>query len=256
MPRDSEAIVEFRGVSKSYVLHGPALGLKHTLLHLPSVLREARSRPTFLALDGVDFTVERGESFGIYGPNGSGKSTLLGLAAGVLRPTRGEVVVRGRVCPLLETGAGFHGDLTGRENALLNGMILGLSRREALAQLPGIRAFADIGSYFDEPIRTYSAGMTARLGFGVAVHTAPDLLLIDEVLAVGDEAFQARCMERLDELRRAGTTLLIVSHERERLARFCDRVLRLARGRVEQLAPPAEVWAPAPGVPAHAEAGG
>jgi hypothetical protein len=147
----------FRGVSKSYVLHGPALGLKHTLLHLPSVLREARSHPTFLALDGVDFTVGRGECFGIHGPNGSGKSTLLGLAAGVLRPTRGEVVVRRPRLPAARDGAGFHGDLTGRENALLNGMILGLSRREALAQLPGIRAFADIGSYFDEPIRTYSA---------------------------------------------------------------------------------------------------
>jgi lipopolysaccharide transport system ATP-binding protein len=245
LPKASEPVVEFRGVSKSYVLHGPPLGIKHTLLHLPRVLREARSRPTFLALDGVEFSVERGETFGVFGPNGSGKSTLLALAAGALRPTRGQVVVRGRICPLLEVGAGFHGDLTGRENALLNGMILGLSRRQALDRLPGIVAFADIGSFFDEPLRTYSAGMIARLGFGVAVHTEPDLLLVDEVLAVGDEAFQVRCMERIGELRRQGTTLLIVSHERRLLASHCDRVLRLGGGRVQALGRAEDVLGPA-----------
>jgi len=238
-------VVEFRGVSKSYVLHGPPLGIKHTLLHLPAVLREARSRPVFMALDGADFTVERGECFGVLGPNGSGKSTLLALAAGALRPTRGEVIVRGHVCPLLETGAGFHGDLTGRENALLNGMILGLSRRQVRERLEGIRAFADIGSFFDEPLRTYSAGMVARLGFGVAVHTDPDLLLVDEVLAVGDEAFQERCLEHIDALRRRGTTMLIVSHDRRLLARHCDRVLQLRAGRIEALAPPDPSWLPA-----------
>jgi lipopolysaccharide transport system ATP-binding protein len=241
----SKPVVEFRGVSKSYVLHGPPLGIKHTLLHLPSLLREARSRPAFLALEGISFTVARGESFGIIGPNGSGKSTLLALAAGALSPTRGQVVVRGRVCPLLAVGAGFHGDLTGRENALLNGMILGLSRRQARDRLPAIRAFADIGSFFDEPIRTYSAGMVARLGFGVAVHTDPDLLLVDEVLAVGDEAFQARCMERIEALRRRGTTLLIVSHQREHVARFCDRVLQLRGGRIESIGR-ADALAPEP----------
>ena len=244
MPRASDPIVEFRGVSKSYVLHGPPLGLKHTLLHLKAVVREARSRPAFTALDGIDFTVERGECFGVFGPNGSGKSTLLALAAGALRPTRGEVIVRGHVCPLLETGAGFHGDLTGRENALLNGMILGLSRRQARERLEGIRAFADIGSFFDEPLRTWSAGRVARLGFGVAVHTEPDVLLVDEVLAVGDEAFQERCLHHIDALRRRGTTLLIVSHDSRLLARHCNRVLRLRGGKVEALGPPDEAWHP------------
>ncbi|HZJ73045.1 MAG TPA: ATP-binding cassette domain-containing protein, partial [Planctomycetota bacterium] len=186
---------------------------------------------------------------------GSGKSTLLALAAGALRATRGRVVVRGRVCPLLATGAGFHGDLTGRENAVLNGMILGLSRREARERLEGIRAFADIGSFFDEPLRIYSAGMIARLGFGVAVHTDPDVLLVDEVLSVGDEAFQARCMERLGELRRRGTTLLIVSHQRQHLARYCDRLLQLRSGRIQALGPAAEVLAATAAMPGATAAG-
>ena len=255
MPKASEPVVEFRGVSKSYLLHGQPLGIKHTLLHLPRVLQEARSRPSFQALDGVDFAVQRGEAFGVFGPNGSGKSTLLALAAGALRPTRGQVVVRGRVCPLLATGAGFHGDLTGRENAVLNGMILGLSRREAKDRLPRIQAFADIGSFFDEPIRIYSAGMVARLGFGVAMHTDPDVLLVDEVLSVGDEVFQARCMERMAELRRGGTTLLIVSHQRQHLSRYCDRLLQLKSGRIQALGPTADVLKatalpPSPAAPA------
>lgn len=235
MPKPSEPAVEFRAVSRRFTLRGPPVGFKHALLHLPAVLRQARARPQHVALDALSFRVAPGEGLGILGPNGSGKSTLLALAAGVLRPSSGEVVVRGRTCPLLALGAGFHGDLTGRENAVLNAMILGLSRREALARLPRVEEFAGVGAFLDEPLRTWSSGMVARLGFAVAVHTDPGILLVDEVLAVGDAAFQARCLERLAELRRAGATLLLVSHDRGTLARHCDRILHLQAGRLAGL---------------------
>lgn len=243
MPKPSETAVEFRAVTRRFALRGPPAGFKHALLNLPAVLRQARARPQHLALDQVSFRVEAGEGCGIFGPNGSGKSTLLALAAGVLRPSSGQVLVRGRACPLLALGAGFHGDLTGRENAVLNGMILGLSRREARARLPQVEEFAGVGAFLDEPLRTWSSGMVARLGFAVAVHTDPEILLVDEVLAVGDAAFQARCLDRLAALRRAGTTLLLVGHDRATLARHCDRILHLQAGRLAGVevtgAPPA-----------------
>jgi lipopolysaccharide transport system ATP-binding protein len=218
-------------------------GLKHALLHLPQVLRERRNRSTFTALDGVSFDVRRGECFGIIGKNGSGKSTTLGLMAGVLRPTSGAIRVDGRVSPLLELGAGFHPELSGQENLLLNGVLLGLTRREVLSKREAIVAFSELGDFIHRPLRTYSSGMIARLGFSVVVHLSPEILLIDEVLAVGDEGFQGKCMRKMAEFRVSGTTMVFVSHNLAAVESICDRVALLEAGRLAALGPPKDVIA-------------
>jgi lipopolysaccharide transport system ATP-binding protein len=185
-----------------------------------------------MALNDVSFEVGRGESCGVIGSNGSGKSTTLALIAGVLRAQSGRVDVRGRVCPLLELGAGFHPELTGRENILLNGILLGLTRREVLARMDEIIAFTELESFLDQPLRTYSSGMYARLGFSVAVHMDPDILLIDELLAVGDLRFQAKCREKLEEFKRRRVTIVLVSHSLSEVWGFCERVIWLKDGTV------------------------
>ena len=184
-----------------------------------------------MALDDVSFEIKKGETVGIVGPNGSGKSTTLALIAGVLRPQAGRVDVLGRVCPLLELGAGFHPDLTGRENIVLNGVLLGLTRREVLAKMDGIIAFSELESFLDQPVRTYSTGMIARLGFSVAVHLNPEILLIDEILSVGDLHFQAKCRGKLDEFKKQEVTIVLVSHSVGEVRRLCDRVIWLDGGR-------------------------
>lgn len=189
------------------------------------------------ALDGVELTVEPGEAVAIIGPNGSGKSTFLKLASGILRPTSGEVVVDGRVTALIELGAGFHPEITGRENVLINGMLLGLTRTEVEARMADIIRFADIGDFVDQPVKTYSSGMYVRLGFAVAVSADPDILLIDEVLAVGDRAFTRRCLDRLARMRQRGVTMILVSHDLELVTSFADRALYLNRGRQVALGP-------------------
>jgi len=206
-------------------------GLKQTLLHLPEALKGLRTQ-RFLALEDVSVTIDRGETVGIVGANGSGKSTLLGLIAGVLQPQGGSVEVHGRVAPLLELGAGFHPELTGRENIVLNGVLLGLRRTEVAARLDTIVAFSELGASLDQPLRTYSSGMIARLGFAVAAHLDPDVLLIDEILAVGDEHFQTKCREKIAEFRERGVTIVLVSHGLEDVRRLCHRVVWLERGRV------------------------
>jgi ABC-type polysaccharide/polyol phosphate transport system ATPase subunit len=185
-----------------------------------------------LALDDVSFTVHKGEAVGVIGSNGSGKSTLLKLVAGTSRPTSGSLDVYGRVAALLEIGAGFHPDFTGRENAFLNGAILGLSRRQMEAAMPSIEAFADIGRFFDAPVKAYSSGMYARLGFAVAVHVDPDILLVDEVLAVGDEEFQHKCYAKINDFRARSRTILFVSHDLAAVRRLCRRAIALDRGKV------------------------
>jgi lipopolysaccharide transport system ATP-binding protein len=197
----------------------------------------AASAAEHIALDGIDLQVAPGEAVAVIGPNGSGKSTFLKLAGGILRPTAGTVEVEGRVTALIELGAGFHPEITGRENVLINGMLLGLNRREVEERMPEIVDFAGIGRFIDQPVKIYSSGMYVRLGFAVAVAADPDVLLIDEVLAVGDEAFTHRCLDRLARMRQRGVTMVLVSHDLDLVAGFADRALYLDRGRVAAVGP-------------------
>lgn len=193
------------------------------------------------ALREVDLDVRRGEVFGIVGRNGAGKSTLLKIVSRVLRPTEGRVVVRGRVAPLLELGAGFHPDLTGRENVVLNATILGYPSSLILESMDEIVEFSELQAFVDAPVRTYSSGMSARLGFAVATQFRPDILVVDEVLAVGDVGFQEKCLHRIEEFRSRGTTILIVSHSMHTLEDYCDRVAWLETGRIVDSGDPSAV---------------
>jgi ABC-2 type transport system ATP-binding protein len=184
----------------------------------------------FLAVNDVSFKVEQGESIGLMGLNGSGKSTLLKLINGVMRPDSGKVLTRGRIAGLIATGAGFHPQLTGRENVFLNAAILGMTEKETNRKFDAIVDFADIGKFLDTPVGHYSSGMFARLGFAVAVHTDSDIFLVDEVLAVGDRPFKRKCMQRMQEIKDDGRTLFYVSHAPASVRKMCDRVLVLEKG--------------------------
>ena len=189
----------------------------------------------FWALQDVNLSVNRGETFGLIGHNGAGKSTLLKLIARVFRPTTGRVLVTGKVAPLLEFGAGFHPELTGRENIYLNGALMGFSHREMEGKFEGIVNFAELWDFIDVPMRTYSSGMWARLGFAVATDVEPDILLIDEVLSVGDESFQRKSSARMQEFRDRGATIILVSHNMEMIQNMCDRVAWLDHGKLKTL---------------------
>jgi lipopolysaccharide transport system ATP-binding protein len=204
------------------------------------VLRTLRAQQ-FLALQDVSVDIDHGETVGVVGANGSGKSTLLGLIAGVLQPQAGTVDVQGRIAPLLELGAGFHPELTGRENIVLNGVLLGLRRAEVVSRLDAIIEFSEMRASLDQPLRTYSSGMVARLGFAVAAHLDPDVLLIDEILAVGDEHFQAKCREKIADFRERGVTIVLVSHALGDILRLCHRVIWLERGRIRASGDPASI---------------
>jgi len=195
----------------------------------------SRHRSEFLALDDVSFNVRAGTTFGLIGHNGSGKSTMLKILAGVYRPTSGCVRVSDKVDALLELGAGFHGELTGRENIYLNGAILGRSRKQIDETIDWIIDFADIGAFIDEPVKVYSSGMTVRLGFAVAVAVQPTILIVDEIIAVGDEEFQRKCFEHMRMLRDSGTTIALVTHSLSLAQEMCDEVVWLDRGRVRQI---------------------
>jgi ABC-type polysaccharide/polyol phosphate transport system ATPase subunit len=236
--------LRFTGVRKVYRWRGsrqPHESVKGALLGGWWGRRPATA--SHVALDGIDLAIEPGEAVALIGPNGSGKSTLLKLAGGILAPTEGTVVVDGRVTALIELGAGFHPEITGRENVVINGMLLGLDRREIESRLPAILDFAGIGDFVDEPVKTYSSGMYVRLGFAVAMAVDPAILLIDEVLAVGDEAFTRRCLDRLARMRRAGVTMVLVSHDLELVETFADRAVYLRAGRVRSEGPTARVIA-------------
>jgi ABC-type polysaccharide/polyol phosphate transport system ATPase subunit len=238
----SDIAVEAEQLSKRFFLRGGrAQELKTALLTLPGLLLKARPGHEFWALRDISFTLRRGECLGVAGPNGSGKSTLLRVLAGITKPTSGRLVLNGRVSALLELGAGFHPQITGRENALLNAVLLGLSMREARDVLPEIVAFSELGDFIDQPMRTYSSGMYVRLGFAVAVYVKPEILLVDEVLAVGDAEFQSKCFGHMDRLRQAGVTVVFASHDLPSLQRYTDRVMLLEHGQTVLAGKPAEV---------------
>jgi len=226
------ATIGFDNVSKKFTLrHERARSFQEAAL---AFLRgRDNSREELWALKDVSFAVERGETLGIIGPNGSGKSTVLKLITRILEPTSGQVVVQGRVSALIELGAGFHPDLTGRENVYLNGSLLGFSRNEMKAKFDQIVEFSELEKFIDVPIKHYSSGMHMRLGFAVAIHVDPDILLIDEILAVGDQAFQNKCLGKIGELKRQGVTILFVSHDLDAVQGLCDRALWLEGGRVQ-----------------------
>jgi lipopolysaccharide transport system ATP-binding protein len=224
--------VEVRGVRKTYRRYGRRrqfATLKSALL-AGRVLRDLRPDDTFDALKGISFDVAAGKTFGIVGRNGSGKSTMLKLIAGIGRPTEGTVTARGRVSALIELGAGFHPEISGRENVYINGMMLGLTKREVAARFDEIVAFAELEDFIDAPVKTYSSGMYLRLGFASAIHVDPDVLIVDEVLAVGDEAFTHKCLDKFGEFRRRGRTVLLVTHSLDLVTRFCDEALWLDSG--------------------------
>lgn len=226
VPTDRE-MVRVEHVSKRFSLRHDR-SLKELVF---SALQRKKLADTFMALDDVDLTVHAGETVGLIGFNGSGKSTLLKTISGVLFPDSGRVLLRGRVAGLIEVGAGFHPDLSGRENVFLNGAILGMSRAQLEERFDDIVAFSEIEEFIDTEVKYYSSGMFLRLAFAVAVHTDPDIFLVDEILSVGDEPFQKKCLERIRELQAAGRTMIVVSHELEMLERLCTRVVVLRKGR-------------------------
>ena len=235
--------IEVRDVQKTYRRYGRRrqFGTLKSALLSGRVLRDLRPDDTFQALKGVSFDVRAGKTFGIVGRNGSGKSTMLKLIAGIGRPTVGSVIVRGRISALIELGAGFHPEISGRDNVYINGMMLGLTKREVSARFDEIVAFAELEEFIDAPVKTYSSGMYMRLGFAVAVHVDPEVLLVDEVLAVGDEAFTHKCLDTFSEFRRKGRTVLLVTHSLDLVTTFCDEVLWLDSGLIRGQGDPRRV---------------
>jgi lipopolysaccharide transport system ATP-binding protein len=237
-----QAII-FKDVSKSYPLyHHITGGIKNFLFH-PLKATSMMKNLRFEALCNISFDVYKGETLGIIGKNGTGKSTILGLIAGVLKPTKGRVTVKGKISPLLELGAGFHFELTGRENIMLNGVLLGLTRSEVSKKMAEIIEFSELSEFIDQPIRTYSSGMLARLGFSVASSLDPEILLIDEILAVGDTNFQKKCLDRMTGFRKNDVTMVFVSHSMPEVERICDRVMWVEDHSVKILGRPKDVIA-------------
>ena len=236
-------VLELAGVSKRFVIReNPTLDFKVRVLALFHP-RHRERRHEVWALRDVDVHLRRGESLGLIGPNGSGKSTLLRIMAGILPPTRGRVALSGTVAPMLELGVGFHPELTGRENVYLSTSLFGLGRRQTDALYERIVAFAELEGFMDAPVKTFSSGMAMRLGFAVATHLEADILLVDEVLAVGDRAFQEKCLARMTEVRASGRSFVVVSHDLDLVQRFCDRACLLVEGRIVAEGEPAEVVA-------------
>jgi lipopolysaccharide transport system ATP-binding protein len=239
-----QRMISFKHITKRFPLyHHMRGGVKTFFLNLPTSLRALSHPSSFVALNDVNFDLYQGEVLGIIGRNGAGKSTTLGLAAGVIVPTSGTVEVNGRVSPMLELGGGFHPDLTGRENILLNGVLLGLSRQQVSKRMQAIIEFSELADFIDEPIRIYSSGMLARLGFSVVAQLDPEILLIDEVLAVGDAPFQSKCFSTMEEFKRKGVSMLFVSHNCEDVQRICDRVLWIHDQTVRKDGPVADILA-------------
>jgi len=242
-PVEPAEVIRVEGVSKLYrrTLPGDRFRTLKSALVGRSLASGLKPEESIAALETVDFAVHHGEAFGIIGGNGSGKSTLLKMVAGMLKPTTGRITVAGRVAALIELGAGFHPEISGRENVFINGAVLGLTRRQIESRYAEIVEFSGLGDFMEEPVKNYSSGMYVRLGFAVAVNTDPDVLLVDEVLAVGDEAFAHRCLRRIEEFLAAGKTLLLVSHSLDLVEGVCDRVLWLDNGRQRLVGEPRRV---------------
>lgn len=229
----SEPVIIFDNVSKSYPLyHHITGGIKDFLFNLPKAVSSIKNS-RYEVLRGIFFEVFKGEAFAIIGRNGAGKSTILGLIAGVLIPSKGRVTVRGKISPLLELGGGFHPELTGRENIMLNGVLLGLTRLEVRKKMEEIIEFSELREFINQPIRTYSSGMLARLGFSVVSSLDPEILLIDEILAVGDMEFQKKCLDKMMGFKKSGVAIVFVSHSMEDIKRICDRVMWIEDHRIK-----------------------
>jgi len=232
----SDPIIELRNVGKKYSTHDVLhRSLRQDIINVFTKSEDrirSMEKDEFWALRNVDVSVQRGEIVGLHGPNGAGKSTLLKLIAHVTYPTSGDVIVKGRVAPMIEIGAGFHQDLTGYENVYVNGTILGMKIREISSKIAEIIEFSGMQRFIGMPVKKYSSGMYLRLGFAVAIHSSAEILLIDEIIGVGDEEFQKKCLEKLQNLRTEGRAIVIVSHSRELLHELADRVLLLKEGRV------------------------
>lgn len=238
--KDSDmSVISLKGVTKKYLIQrGKEPTFKGAVMDW---IKRRGAFVSFPALEDVSFNVERGETVGVIGENGSGKSTLLGVVAGIVKPTSGDVRVEGTVATLLELGAGFHGDLSGRENIYLNGSILGFSKREMEEKYNAIVSFAELEKFIDMPVKHYSSGMYVRLGFAIAIEIDPDILVIDEVLAVGDEHFQKKCLRRIRDFQERGRAILFVSHALGLVEEICDRVVLLEKGRVRDEGKPGTV---------------
>jgi len=236
MTTQSQPAIRLQNVSKRFAFTPDTP--QSVLESLISFVSRRRAQTQDLwAVRDVSFEVQPGQCIGIIGRNGSGKSSLLKLIARIIQPTSGQIEVRGRVSALLELGAGFHQDLTGRENIYLNASVLGLSRTETEALFDDIVAFSELGRFIDMPVKHYSSGMYMRLGFSVAIHVRPDILIVDEILAVGDQSFQAKCIDRIVEMKRDGVTILFISHDLSTIGNLCSDVVWLERGRVVQIGP-------------------
>lgn len=232
--------VEFNNVNKYYPLYHSFIGIKNFLFNLPSTIKALKLNK-FCALKEINIKIYQGETVGIIGRNGAGKSTLLGLIAGIIIPSSGEIKINGKVVGLLELSAGFHPDLSGYENIILNGILFGLTRQEVLDKVEQIIDFSELGSFIEQPIRTYSSGMLARLGFSVAINIPTDILLIDEVLAVGDIEFQKKCYDKIQNIKSQNKTIIFVSHDVDSVAKLCSRVILLDQGKVIKDGEPSEV---------------
>ena len=237
----AEPIIELRDVSMRFKIEKRHYGFKNIVLHLPQYIKDRRDVNIFTALDHVNLSINRGERVGLVGHNGSGKTTMLSVIGGVYKRFSGEVNVRGRISMMLALGAGFCPELSGRENIVLNGVLQGKTRAEMNALMDDIIDFADIGQFIDAPIYQYSSGMQARLSFGVATAIEPEILLVDEVMAVGDADFAAKCEKRINKLLSGGTTLVLVSHSLEDIRKYCTRVVKLDHGHVVADGPAEEV---------------
>ncbi|EKK0211495.1 ABC transporter ATP-binding protein [Escherichia coli] len=230
-----EPVINFSHVTKEYPLyHHIGSGIKDLVFH-PKRAFQLLKGHKYLAIEDITFTVGKGEAVALIGRNGAGKSTSLGLVAGVIKPTKGTVTTQGRVASMLELGGGFHPELTGRENIYLNATLLGLRRKEVQQRMDRIIEFSELGDFIDEPIRVYSSGMLAKLGFSVISQVEPDILIIDEVLAVGDISFQAKCIQTIRDFKNKGVTILFVSHNMCDVEKICDRVVWIENHKLREI---------------------
>ncbi len=228
MKKQDQIAISIKGVSKLYRLQK-----QHTFKELlPAIAGGQKVVESFWSINDINLEIKKGESLGIIGPNGSGKSTLLKLIAGVTKPTKGKININGNIAPLIELGAGFHPELTGKENVFLNGIILGLSKMDVSNRFNEIVDFAELWEFIDQPVKHFSSGMYLRLAFSVAIHANLDILLVDEILAVGDHEFQKKCLKKIEELKEEGITIIVVSHSEELITKYTKKAILLKNGKI------------------------